>query len=333
MADSGVLPLKGGYYLWKFVPSLPAAAIFAILFAAVTAAHCYRMWKSKLWRLCIWLVIGGLSSSSSNYLTPCSVKSNLTPSNISFSPKIVEVIGYIARSLCHSRTNQLMPYIIQNTFLLLPPVLFAATVYMILGRIIRSVKGEQYSLVRVAWLTKIFVICDVFSFFVQGGGAGLMAQGGENSSLGEKLIVGGLMIQVVAFGFFCVTAGVFHYRYETRSVGAVAYTQYDGSGKRGGGLWRGGLYALYGNSVLIMVRSVFRVVEFSMGQDGYPLTHEWTIYVFDSALMLAVLVFLFLWHPSQLQDEHERERINSGETHEELNIGMVPFKNTRQQRE
>lgn len=224
-----------------------------------------------------------------------------------------------------------MPYIIQNTFLLLPPVLFAATIYMILGRIIRAVKGEQYSLVRVAWLTKIFVICDVFSFFVQGGGAGLMAQGGENSKLGEKLIVGGLMIQVVAFGFFCVTAGVFHYRYQTYSVGAVAYSHRDENGK-GRGLWKQGLYALYGNSILIMVRSIFRVIEFSMGQDGYPLTHEWTLYVFDSVLMLAVLVFLYVWHPSQLQENHERVRINSAATHEELNIGMESFENTREQR-
>jgi hypothetical protein len=47
---------------------------------------------------------------------------------------------------------------------------------------------------------------------------------------------------------------------------------------------------LYIISVLIMVRSVFRVVEYIMGNDGYLLSHGWTLYIFDAALMLGVVV-------------------------------------------
>jgi len=62
MADSGLQPYKDGYYLWKYVPSLPAAIVFAILFCGITTLHLVRLWKSRLW-FCTWFVLGGLSTS------------------------------------------------------------------------------------------------------------------------------------------------------------------------------------------------------------------------------------------------------------------------------
>jgi hypothetical protein len=42
-----------------------------------------------------------------------------------------------------------MPYCIQAVFILLGPALFAASVYMILSRIIRSVRGKHHSVLRI----------------------------------------------------------------------------------------------------------------------------------------------------------------------------------------
>lgn len=58
----------------------------------------------------------------------------------------------------------------QSTLLLVAPALFAASIYMELGRIIHLVKGEKHSLVRVNWMTKIFVAGDVLSFLMQASG-------------------------------------------------------------------------------------------------------------------------------------------------------------------
>jgi hypothetical protein len=52
----------------------------------------------------------------------------------------------------------------------LAPVLFAASLYMTVARIIRLTGGEKYSLVSPQWTTKIFVTCDVLTFLVQVGG-------------------------------------------------------------------------------------------------------------------------------------------------------------------
>lgn len=58
---------------------------------------------------------------------------------------------------------------------------------------------------------------------------------------------------------------------------------------------------LYSVSLLIMIRSIFRVVEYVMGQNGYPLKHEWTLYVFDALLMFLVTVVFYMRFPSQLE--------------------------------
>lgn len=62
------------------------------------------------------------------------------------------------------------PYIIQSILLLLGPTLFAASIYMILGRLVVLLEADSYSMIRARWLTKVFVLGDLLSFFAQGGG-------------------------------------------------------------------------------------------------------------------------------------------------------------------
>lgn len=57
---------------------------------------------------------------------------------------------------------------------------------------------------------------------------------------------------------------------------------------------------LYSTSVLIIVRSVFRVAEFAMGNNGYLLSNEWPLYVFDTIPMLVVCLLFFVWYPACL---------------------------------
>lgn len=63
-----------------------------------------------------------------------------------------------------------MPYIIQNLLILLGPAFFAASIYMVLGRLIRKLEAQHHSLVPVKWLTKIFLLGDILSILAQGGG-------------------------------------------------------------------------------------------------------------------------------------------------------------------
>ncbi|KAJ5360704.1 hypothetical protein N7517_009895 [Penicillium concentricum] len=251
----------GGYYLWKYVPSLPAAIIFLILFVAATTFHFWKLHRTKAW-FCLAFSLGGL----------------------------FEVIGYIGRAAAHNRTDSVIVYAIQNVFLLLGPTLFAASIYMTLGRIIRSVHAEEHSLVRINWLTKIFVMGDVVSFLVQGSASGLMATG-NNAKLGSNIVVAGLVIQVIMFGLFIVTSIVFEVRMRRSPPTATFDEQIN---------WMSRVRTLYAVSALILIRSIFRVVEYAAGNDGYPLTHEWMLYVFDSVLMIISMVIWGIWYPGML---------------------------------
>lgn len=81
-------------------------------------------------------------------------------------------MGYIGRIISSTEAPLFTdtPYIIQTFFLLLAPALFAASIYMELGRIILFLHGEHHALIRRTWMTKIFVFGDILSFVVQGTG-------------------------------------------------------------------------------------------------------------------------------------------------------------------
>lgn len=101
---------------------------------------------------------------------PC--EPHVLPFAESSRPLTVEAAGYIARAMSARQTPDwtLMPYIIQSLLTLLGPTFFAASIYMILGRLIHFLEADIYSMIRVRWLTKFFLLGDVLSFFGQGGG-------------------------------------------------------------------------------------------------------------------------------------------------------------------
>ena len=139
--------------------------------------------------------------------------------------------------------------------------------------------------------------------------------------LGQHVITAGLGIQVVFFGFFIVVAGIFHYRIArfptTRSQSlSIPWGRY--------------LYILYAASLLIMIRSVFRIVEYVMGQDGILLKHEIYLYIFDATLMFIMMVLFNIWHPSKIihraraNDIQHLESQDSGYALETHNQGVAP---------
>lgn len=118
---------------------------------------------------------------------------------------------------------------------------------------------------------------------------------------GEYVIIGGLVAQIIFFGLFVVVALVFHIRMRKSPISTSASVP-----------WQKHLWALYVSSALILVRSIFRVVEFVQGNAGYLLSHEYYMYIFDALLMIGVLV-LFCWiHPGEIRGYLEREKRNSG---------------------
>ncbi len=195
----------------------------------------------------------------------------------------------------------------QAILILVAPALYAASIYMILGRLIRAVGAEQHSIIPVKWLTKAFVTGDIISFTLQGGGGGIQAGGTfEMYNMGEKIIIAGLWVQIVVFGFFVVVSAIFNVRLaRCRTVAA----------ERGVIPWKRHLTILYVTSGLILVRSVFRVIEYLQGNGGYLISHEIFLYMFDALLMALVMALFAVWYVGDLDPSapySKHDSVNSG---------------------
>jgi hypothetical protein len=127
-----------------------------------------------------------------------------------------------------------------------------------------------------------------------------MASGTSSTrTTGSNVVIGGLVVQLLFFGFFVVGAAVFHFRIERRPT---SKSQNEREMTRGLGWrqrnWVTVLLALYIVSALILIRSVFRLIEYKYGFDGYIMTHEWFGYIFDALLMFVAMVVMNVYHPA-----------------------------------
>lgn len=126
---------------------------------------------------------------------------------------------------------------------------------MFLSRVIRATGFPDYSIMRPAWLTKIFVGGDILCLCLVATGASMLTSDNKDSrSLGKGVVLAGLSFQLILFAFFVAVAVVFHRRLLQRC-----------SAKSIGWPWEKYLYMLYAVSVIITVRNIFRVAEYAMG--------------------------------------------------------------------
>lgn len=109
------------------------------------------------------------------------------------------------------------------------------------------------------------------------------------SKTGADIVLAGLWLQIVIFGFFVVLALIFE-----RRLRAVPTRQ----SKDGLLPWKRFMCILYIACTFIMIRNIVRVAEFIEGFQGYIILHEVFLYVFDAVPMMVVMVIFSIWYPS-----------------------------------
>lgn len=97
----------------------------------------------------------------------------------------------------------------------LQPCFFLANNYVLLSHLALAL-GEDVSsrclLIRRTLLVKIFLGADIITFIIQGGAGGMSASGGDMANLGEKMMLVGLILQVVTFGLFVMVLAHFGFK-------------------------------------------------------------------------------------------------------------------------
>ncbi|OKL55564.1 hypothetical protein UA08_09141 [Talaromyces atroroseus] len=142
-----------------------------------------------------------------------------------------------------------------------------------------------------------------------------MASGTISSyNLGEHITIAGLAVQLLFFSFFMVTCVTFHYRIRRNPTMRVMGTSSRGNGKTQG-TWETVLFGLYIASILILVRSIFRLIEYAQGNSGYLISYEVFMYIFDAALMFLAMLIMNIAHLTNLlvgsRKEHHDTQMES----------------------
>ncbi|WYZ42087.1 hypothetical protein EsH8_V_000982 [Colletotrichum jinshuiense] len=146
--------------------------------------------------------------------------------------------------------------------------------------------------------------CDMTALLTHGTGGGILASAktAKTNDLGKYVILVGLAIQIIFFGFFFIVTIAFHRRIIREPTTVSRHTDIP---------WRSYILVLYTVSALILVRSVFRVAEYAMGKDGELMSKEIYIYIFDSLLIFICVVIFNIWHPSRVVSTYTRAKTPS----------------------
>jgi hypothetical protein len=153
------------FSFYRYVPSPAASIIFCLLFLASALLHSWQMYKTKAWFLGA-LVAGCFSKILESLSTLKVIDTNILA-------MAAEFIGYAARTGSAREEPgcwKIMPYIIQSIFILLSPALFSASIYVILGRIVRLTDGDSHVIIKYRYITKTFVAGDLVCLFMQCAG-------------------------------------------------------------------------------------------------------------------------------------------------------------------
>jgi hypothetical protein len=201
-------------------------------------------------------------------------------------------------------TSSLALYLIQVLLIVLSPILLAASVYMLLSRIIVAAGGQQQSPIRVKWMSKIFLLGDLSCLQVQSSGVSWLGNAESPSAIrgARSVVLAGLALQVVFFIFFLAVAAVWQSR--VRPLPLWGLSRESGLPL---GLTLGSLYAV---GILMVIRNIYRLTEYAQGDDGYLNSWEWPAYVFDAGLMASVMTIALFWYIVDLTPKTPPEAVH-----------------------
>ncbi|KAH8885783.1 RTA1-domain-containing protein [Thozetella sp. PMI_491] len=267
MADDGPFgPVVNGTQIvfYQYRPNKGGAYTFIVLFGLATLGHLVYLFRLRAWYF-IPFILGGIG----------------------------EAFGYYGRAWSSDEPDLAGPFILQNILILGSAPLLAASVYMSFGRIIVSLGAQKYALISPRWVTKLYVLIDIGAWVSQVFGSVIPASGDPSSiDLGRKVVLGGLITQLAALGFFLL--GVWYIWHRVKRVSLMVLASDPGLN------WENHFRAVGVITLAMMVRSVVRMVEYLQGSDGTIVTHEIFLYALDAAIMFLIMLVYIVIHPGRL---------------------------------
>ena len=262
--------------IYGYIPSQVLSLLAIALFAAFFFVHTYQVVHYRFW---------------------------------SFIPVtaacLMEIVGYLNRYLSyHKDPYNKIYFIIAYFFIVVAPVLISASIYVCLTKLIRwaskhDLSGRhQDAILKPKALLWFFVSADVITTLIQVTGAGLIGSKTskqESPKSANDILLAGLAIQTFCFTVFLVLFT----RFIFKSVSYGPYLQRQ----------RAFVIALAASSVLVLLRTIFRLVETAQGVFGFLSSHEAFFGTLEFAPIILAVGILAVWHPARwLREESKAQQ-------------------------
>jgi hypothetical protein len=284
---SGSTPETGGYVapnfpnpqgpddahiiIYGYIPSFALCILAIVLYTIAFFVHLYEVARYKTW-----------------YFLPLSLGCAL------------EILGYIFRALsAHKDPYNIIDFVIQYFMIVTAPVFISASIYVCLSRLITWATTEGLDLTRsrgaARWIKPKgilwgFISCDVVSTVIQIAGAALIGKkesDHKDATIPNNILLAGLAFQTFAFTVFLILLGLFRWTLQKQDKGTASHSKDTF------------IAALAGSSLLIYLRTSFRLAETSQGVFGYLSTHEVFFGVLEFAPVIVAVWILAVWHPAR----------------------------------
>ncbi|KAK8159419.1 RTA1 like protein-domain-containing protein [Phyllosticta citrichinensis] len=288
---------------WEYRPSESAGYAFMVLFAIAMIAHLGFLCWLRAWSF-IPFILGG----------------------------VCEVFGYYERAKAYAQVTVLDPWLLQNMLLLVGPPLLAASVYMSYGRLITAIHDDGVPKKRKrdrgcrarccisCWScspTKLYVLIDIVAIFTQLLGTVLPASSTpEGRRLSKIIVLVGLFAQLVALAVFTITCGRMHARLRRSPTTNMCADP--------GVNWLGYFIVLEVATIMLVIRSIVRGIEFVGGTEGFVGSHEVFIYMFDGVPMLEIMVGFLVLHSIRVVREVRKRLRTLADVQMSLREGASP---------
>ncbi|KAM7196311.1 hypothetical protein V8F33_006220 [Rhypophila sp. PSN 637] len=204
--------------------------------------------------------------------------------------------GFIVREMGAFDYGNLVKFIVTICLVYAAPPLYELANYNILGRVLYYV--PYHSPIHPGRVITTLGFISAVVEALNGNGASYSSNRSlpeDKQNMGKALIKASLLIQILIIVLFLMLAGVFHRRCQRSGVLNDKL--------------RGALYTLYASTGLLVVRTIFRIVEYfslaslhyELGLDPMSLSplirYEWFFYFFEATLMLVNQVMMNVRHP------------------------------------
>ncbi|PVG04551.1 RTA1 like protein [Serendipita vermifera] len=230
-----------------------------------------------------------------------------------------EVIGWSGR-LWSSRNPRLLdPFLMQISSTIISPSFMSAANFTILGFIIRRL-GAHYSRLSPRWYLIIFITLDLASLIVQaigGARASSAAQRNEDAEVGGRIMLYGIITQMIALTIYVALGTEFVIRYTLHKpvrkptvadLAATAsadpsYDSYTNEKTLRPVLDRNTKLMLVGliiNTVFLFIRAIYRTIELNDGWSGAIITNQ-ALFNWLDGMPITVCTYTFnILHPGYL---------------------------------